>query len=85
MTQGLRKEMTEKIDETKVDLQEVKISLDMRMKSLQKTLADTRKDFHEELGLMIQVEPQTTKSEIRIKQERWKPKLRPLDASSRHG
>jgi hypothetical protein len=39
-TQNLRKELNEKIDETQ---------------SLQETLADTRKDFHEELGLMFQV------------------------------
>jgi hypothetical protein len=53
-----------------VDVQTVKTSLDMRAKSLQKTLAETRNDLHEELGLMIQVETQTTKAEIRMNQER---------------
>jgi hypothetical protein len=36
-------------------------SPDKRTKSLQENLADTRKDLHEELGLMLQVETQTTK------------------------
>jgi hypothetical protein len=45
-----------------MDLQAVKVSLDMRTKSLLETTADTRKDFHEELHLMTQVETQTTKA-----------------------
>jgi hypothetical protein len=36
-TQSLRKELTEKTDETQVDLQAVKVSLDTLMKSLQET------------------------------------------------
>jgi hypothetical protein len=57
-TQGLRKELKKKIDETQVDLQAVKTSLDTQMKSLLETIADTRKGLHEELGFMIQVETQ---------------------------
>jgi hypothetical protein len=52
-TQGLHKELTEKFDETQVDLQAVKTSLVMWTKRLQETLADTRNDLHEELGLML--------------------------------
>jgi hypothetical protein len=36
------------------------------MNSLQETLAHMRNVLHEELGLMLQVETQTTKAEIRI-------------------
>jgi hypothetical protein len=39
-----------------MDLQAVKTSLDTRTKSLEETLADTRNDIHEELGLVFQVE-----------------------------
>jgi hypothetical protein len=44
-----------------VDLQAVQTSLDMLTKSPRKTLAHTRKDFHEELGLMFQVKVHTAK------------------------
>jgi hypothetical protein len=84
-TQVFRKELTEKIDKTKVDLQTVKASLDTRIKSLHENLGDTWEDFHEELGLMFQVEAQTTKSEIRINQKRWKSRLSQHDASYRRG
>jgi hypothetical protein len=55
-TQGLRKELTENIDETQVDLQAIRISVDMRTKSLLETITDIREHFHGELGLMLQVE-----------------------------
>jgi hypothetical protein len=74
-TQGLCKELTEKIDETQVDLQAVKTSLDTRAKSRKETLADTRNALHEELGLMVQVETQTTKTEIRMTQERMETEI----------
>jgi hypothetical protein len=45
-----------------VDLQALKKSLDMQTKCLKETQADTRNDFHEELGLMFQVEAQKTKA-----------------------
>jgi hypothetical protein len=51
------------------DLRAVKTSLDMRTKTLQESLADTRNDLQEELGLMFQDEARTTNS------------LRPPDAS----
>jgi hypothetical protein len=45
------------------------------MKSLQETLAYMRNDLLKELGLMLQVEAQTTKAEIRINQERVAAKI----------
>jgi hypothetical protein len=51
--QGLCKELNKKIGEMQVDLQTVKMSLNTRTKSLQVTLAGTRKDLHEEIGLMF--------------------------------
>jgi hypothetical protein len=84
--QGLRKELTEKIDETQVDLQTVKTSIDTWTRSLKGNIMDTNKDFHEdivnarnnlheELGLMFQVDTQTTKAEIRIDQERMEANI----------
>jgi hypothetical protein len=58
-----------------VDLQAVKTSFDMQMKSLQEILADMRNDLHEVLGLMLQVEAQTMKAELRINQERMESKI----------
>jgi 5-bromo-4-chloroindolyl phosphate hydrolysis protein len=48
--------VNQKTDETQMDLHPVKTSLDTRIKSIQETLADTRNDLHDELGLMLQVE-----------------------------
>jgi hypothetical protein len=73
-TQCLRKELTEKINETQVDLQAVKMPLDTQKSSLQETLADTRNDLYEELDLMFQVQARTTKAEIRINEERTEAK-----------
>jgi flagellar biosynthesis component FlhA len=50
--------LTEKIDETQVGLQAVKMGVDTRTTSLLETITDMREHFHEELGLMIQVETQ---------------------------
>jgi hypothetical protein len=61
-TQGLCKELTENIDETQVDLQATRTSVDMRTKSLLETITDTREHLREELGLMIQGEAQMTKT-----------------------
>jgi hypothetical protein len=71
-TQGLGKELNEKIDETQVDLQLVMTSIDTSTRRLKgevtdtkdchEVLANTRKDLHEELGLMLQVEAQKTKA-----------------------
>jgi hypothetical protein len=61
-TQGLSKEVTEKIDETHVDLQAIRSSVDMRTKSLLETIKDAREHLHKELGPMIQGETQMTKT-----------------------
>jgi hypothetical protein len=58
-----------------VDLQAVKASLGRRTQSLQKTLADKRKDLHKDLDLMSQVEAQTMKAEIRMNQERMEAEI----------
>jgi hypothetical protein len=58
-----------------VDLQAVRTSLDTRTKILQETLADTRNDLHEELGLILQFEEQTMKAESRINQQRMEAKI----------
>jgi hypothetical protein len=66
-TQDLGKELTERNQETHVDLQVVNTSLDARTMSLQATLADTKNDLHEEAPTM--------KAEIGINQERIETKI----------
>jgi hypothetical protein len=56
--QGLHKEPTQ------VDLQAMRMSIDTRTKSLLKTMMDTREHIQEELGFMIQVETQITRTLI---------------------
>jgi hypothetical protein len=73
--QVLRQELAENVDEIRVDLQAVKTSLDTRKNSLQETLAVTRNNLHEELGLRLQVHADTMKAEIRINQERLEAKI----------
>lgn len=60
--QNLLKELNEKIHERQVDVHAVKLSPDMHMRGLLETVADTRKDLHERLGFMSQVETQKTKA-----------------------
>jgi hypothetical protein len=61
-TQGLRNKLTEKIEETQLDLQAIRTSVDTLTKSL--LVTDTREHLHEELGLMILGEGKLTKSLI---------------------
>jgi uncharacterized membrane protein len=86
-TQGLFKQLHEKIDETHVDLQEVRMSIDMYMRSPMDNMTQTKKDFHaaivntrnnlhEELSLMLHVKAQTMKAERRIDQERMEAKIK---------
>jgi hypothetical protein len=56
----LAKELTEKTDETKVDLEAIRMSVDKRTKSLLETVTHTKKNFHEE----FRVETQTMKALI---------------------
>jgi RNase adaptor protein for sRNA GlmZ degradation len=53
--QGLHKELAEKIDETQVDLQAIRTSVDMRTRSLLETITDTREHLHEELQVETQI------------------------------
>lgn len=79
------KAMQEKIDETQLDLQEVKTSLDMRTKSLQESLVDTRKDLHEELGLMFQVEAKTTKTLTGTTRREFQSQLQKVEVRAEGG
>jgi chromosome segregation ATPase len=83
-TQGL-KELNKKIDEMQVDLHAVKTSLDTWTKSLQETLADTRKDLHGELSFMFQVEAQALKTLIEATQCEFQMQLKEVKAQVRHG
>jgi hypothetical protein len=67
---GLCKKLNKTIDETQVDLQAVKMSIDTWTGSLKDDITNTKKDFHEaiasmrndlheELSLMIHIEAQT--------------------------
>jgi DNA-binding transcriptional regulator GbsR (MarR family) len=49
--QGIRKELTEKIDETQADLQEVKTSFNTQTKDLTETITDTREHLHNQINL----------------------------------
>jgi hypothetical protein len=78
-TQGVHKELTEKIDVTQVDLQAVKASIYtwtgslggdiMDTKDFHEATSNTRNNLHEELDLMFQVKAQAIKAEIRISEE----------------
>jgi hypothetical protein len=65
--QDLRKELTNKIEETQMDLQAAKTSIDSQTKSLQETPADMKNDHHKEAQIM--------KDQIRINQERMEAKI----------
>jgi hypothetical protein len=84
--QGLRKELTKKTDEIQVDLQAVKMSVDMWIGTLKGDIMDTKKDFqkaientmnnlHEELDAMFQVEATIIKAELKINQERMEARI----------
>jgi hypothetical protein len=61
-TQGLCNKLTEKIDETQVDLQAIRTSINMQTKSLLEIITGIRENLPEELGLMIKGEAQMTKT-----------------------
>jgi hypothetical protein len=68
-TQGLCKELNEKIEETQENLQTVKTSIDTWTGSLKVNITEAKKDFYEAKAntrndLMLQVETQTTKALI---------------------
>jgi hypothetical protein len=70
-TQGLLTQMTERINETQVDLQAIRTYFDIRENSLFETITDTREHLHEELGLMIQDEAQMTNTTVDTKRPIW--------------
>jgi hypothetical protein len=83
---GLRKELTEKIDETLVDLQAVKAFIDTWIGRLKGDITDTKTDFHkatentrddlhEELDSMFRVEAEIIHAEISIKKEIMEAKI----------
>jgi hypothetical protein len=58
------------------------MSLNMWTKSLQENLADTRKDLHEELNLMLQVEGQTTKALIQATWHDFQTQLKEVEVQA---
>jgi hypothetical protein len=76
-TLGFRKELDKKFEETQVDLETVKTT---RTKSLLETTADTRKDLHEKLGLMIQIETQTTRTLVKDTRGELRMQLEQVEA-----
>jgi predicted nucleic acid-binding Zn-ribbon protein len=60
--QGLHKELSEKIDETQVDLQAIKTSIDMQTRTLPETITNTREHLHEELQVETQIMKALTKA-----------------------
>jgi hypothetical protein len=59
---GLHRELSKKIEEIKVDLQAITMSVNMRTKTLLETITDTSEPLHEELCLIIQGEAQMMKT-----------------------
>jgi hypothetical protein len=84
-TQGHRKELTEKIDETQVGLQAIRTSVDTRTKSIPETITDTREHLHQELSLMIQVKTQMTKTIIDARQRALEAKIAEVEARAESG
>jgi hypothetical protein len=63
-TQDLHRELNEKFDETQRTYRQYRRPSICRRRAPRKTLAHTRKDFHEELGLMFQVKAHAAKALI---------------------
>jgi hypothetical protein len=85
VTQSLQKEMIDGIENTQGDLETVKTSLDTRTKLLVESISDTRKGLHEELGLMFQVEAQTTKALIEANRREFQAQLEEIEARAGRG
>jgi hypothetical protein len=89
----LYKELTEETDETQMDLEAVKMYIDIWTRSLKSDITDTkcfhkdientRYDLHQELDILFQVKAWTVKAEIGSSKREWKPGLRPTNASSK--
>jgi hypothetical protein len=83
-TQGLCKKLTKNIDETRVDLKAIRMSVDMLTKDLLHTIIDTREHFHEELGLIFQVETQLSKMLIDTTRPGLEAKIAEVEARAEH-
>jgi hypothetical protein len=84
-TQDLRKELNEKTDKTKVELQAIRLSVNTRTKCLLKTIIGARKHFHGEFGLMIQGETQMTKTLMDTTSRGLEAKIVEVDAGAEGG
>jgi hypothetical protein len=85
VTQSLQKEMIEGIENTQVDLETVKTSLDTPTKFLVESISDIRKGLHEEFGLIFQVEAQTTKALIEANQREFQSQLEEIEGRAERG
>jgi hypothetical protein len=85
VTQSLQKEMIEGTENTQVDSETVKTSLDTRTKFLVESISDIRKGVHEELSLMFQVEAQTTKALIDANRREFQSQLEEIEAKAERG
>jgi hypothetical protein len=66
-------------------LETVKASLDTRTKFLVKSISDTGKGLHEELGLKLQVEAQTTKALTEANRREFQSQLEEIEAMVERG
>jgi hypothetical protein len=78
-------ELANKIDETQVDLQAIRMSVDTHTKNLLETVTDTREHFHEKLGLMIQGKAQMTKTLIDATLRVLEAKTAEVEERTEHG
>jgi hypothetical protein len=80
---GLRKELIEKTDETQMDFQAIKTSVDMRIKSLLETITDTRAHLHKELSIMIEVETHMTRTLVDTTQQGLEAKIADVEVRAK--
>jgi hypothetical protein len=78
---GLRKEVTKKSDETQVNLQTIRMSIDTWTQSLLETFTDTRDQLHKEL----QVETQTMKALTEATRHEFQAQLKEVYIWAKHG
>jgi hypothetical protein len=71
---------TEKTDETQVDIQDIRPSIDMQTQSLLEIITDTRMHLHKEL----QVEIQTMKAVTEATRHEFQTQLTEVDARAEH-
>jgi hypothetical protein len=87
-TQSLQKELTEKIDKTQVELQEVEVSLSAQERKLQDDLATIRSDHLRDYDLthvMIQATFNGTRSAIEATKREFQARLEVVEARAKQG